>query len=71
MSDTAVGINHADGDKAGDSAVRFDFRVDFKASNRVGKEVNEAAIIAVEVEADRRAELSRDSDVRIARCFTL
>ena len=71
MSNTTVGVNHADGNEASDCSVRFDLRVDFKSSNWIGNEVDEAAIIAVEVEADRRAELSLDSDVRIARSFTL
>lgn len=71
MSDTAIGINHADGNEASDCPVRFDFRVDFKSSDWIGKEVNEAAVVAVEVEADWRAELSLDSDVRIARSFTV
>ena len=71
MSNTAIGINHADSDEAGDCPIRFDFRLDFKSSNRIGKEVNEAAVVAVEVEANWCAKFGLDSDVRIARSLTL
>jgi len=70
MSNTAIGINNPDSNKTGDSAIRFDFCVNFKPSNRIRKEVNEAAIVAMEIKADRGTKLGLDSDVRIARGFT-